>query len=177
MHANMTRRRRTLELWSYAAKIVLTLSAVLSLCLPASGQTCNGNPLSYWTAMLGDMSPSRQFQAAFTLGQCGPGAAPALPSLDQALRDQATDLRPRIAIAQAILLIDRNSPAQDIVEFLAGLVQSQREVWAREAAIDALGAAGPRACAAVPLVRSAGNTSIGSTQLKVHRALQNIGPC
>ena len=166
---------------SRTARIALRLGAALGLCLslglPAFGQTCNGNPLSYWVEMLGDMAPSRQFQAAYALAQCGAGAASTLPALDKALRDQGTDLRPRIAIARAILLIDRSSPADDIIDYLSGVVQGEQQVWAREAAIEALGAAGPRACSAAPLIRAAGNTSIGSTQLKVHMALQNIGPC
>jgi hypothetical protein len=62
------------------------------------------------------------------------------------------------------------------LDTLTGVLRFSRNPAEIQNAVQALGAAGRRACSAVPLIQRAGQTSGGSVQLRAAQALNQIGP-
>jgi len=144
-----------------------------------AAQTLQGRPLKDWIALLDDLSPSTRRQAASVLGTGGSGCREALPALRQKLGDP--DVHVEIAAAHSIFLIDQTDSEDAVIDFLINRLRSQvsqQTGLLEEDVIEALGAAGPRAAKAVPLLKriSGNNRWPGSTQNKAYVALTEIAP-
>lgn len=103
------------------------------------------------------------------LGECGPAALPAVPTLVKLLQYPEGDVR--VAAAEALLKI---SPVEGALGVLADALRHS-DLLVRRRAAEALGGRGSQARIALPALRGAAQDSEPEVRAAVHEAIRKIG--
>jgi HEAT repeat protein len=102
-------------------------AALAAGCGPARPTLAGGKPVDHWVRALGGADAKARSNAAFKLGNVGPGDPAALPALLGALRDPDAGVR-----CQAILALVKFGPAaREAVPILAEVQRHHRSARVR----------------------------------------------
>jgi HEAT repeat protein len=112
---------------------------------PVGAITHGGKSVAQWCAELQDPVEEKAIQAALALGEIGPKATAAVPSLVSSLRPRGYDQRLTVAASESLGKIGPVAVSQ-LIEY----IPTETNVFARMRAVEALGLIGPGARAAIP---------------------------
>ena len=106
------------------------LLLLLAGCSRSAPTLAGGKPVAHWVSALRDPSPAVRKEAAFKLGNVGPGDPAALPALLAALRDPDPRVRGEVILA----LLKSGGRASPALAALEDMERSDPDPQVREAA-------------------------------------------